>query len=219
MDYALNTLRGTPIPAQGDGLTLPLGWLLPQLLLAIIVASYPTFGFGGYATHALLRVGSRAGWWFAKWCWLVVSVLGFYVTGALIWSIYGVVAHGFRISPDTQVEAILNGFDVSHLTTSQVYGALAVPLVASLALSTVQMVLAFAVRPMLALVLVVGYLAMSALTGSSWLIGDYAMVARNRAFDPRGQSSAFMCLVCAAVTLVAVGLGIWSFSRRDVLHS
>ncbi|GAA2184411.1 hypothetical protein GCM10009785_32200 [Brooklawnia cerclae] len=218
IDYALHALNGVPTPAADhDGLVLPITWLLPQVLLALLVASYPAKGLSGYSVHTLHCVGSRTDWWVAKWLWLVFTVLTFYAVAALVWLVFSLVFDGMTAAPRPDVGAVINGLDMSQVTTAEAYGLLAVPVLLSLAMSTVQMVLALTLRPMLAFLLVVSYLAVSSLSRSKLLVGDFAMVARNGAFDTQGVKTAPMCAILAAVILVTIGVGLWSFNRRDLL--
>jgi hypothetical protein len=216
-DYLVSFFRGVPIPAEGQtGLGVPVVWLMPQVILALLVAAYPTRRLGGYAVQTLHRVGGRAYWWLAKWLWLVATVVAFYAVAAGVALLFSLFTDSVALEPRPQVE-LANGLDVAAVSLPALWGALAVPVVTSIAVATVQMVVAFAWRAQLAFLVVVAYLAASGFAHSPLLLGGNAMVLRNRAFDPAGSSTGTMCLTSLGVTAAAVLVGVWAFQRRDML--
>ncbi|MDR1511882.1 MAG: hypothetical protein LBS56_00140 [Propionibacteriaceae bacterium] len=217
-DYLVFFVRGVPIPVEGQaGLGVPVVWLMPQVILALLVAAYPTRRLGGYAVQTLHRVGGRAAWWMAKWLWLVATVVAFYAVAAGVALLFSLFTDSVALEPRPQVELAANGLDVAAVSLPALYGALAAPVVASVAVATVQMVLAFAWRAQFAFLAVIAYLAASGFAHSPLLLGGNAMVLRNRLFDPAGSSTGTMCLISLGATAAAVLVGLWTFQRRDLL--
>jgi hypothetical protein len=214
-NYALFLIQG--VPAVGRVAELPILWLLPQVLIALLVVSYPTEDLSGYATQVLYRVGGRGPWWAAKWVWLVATVTAFYAVAALVATAFAAAAGGLTLTPNPASAAVLNTIDSTAIPLSSLYALFAVALVTSIALSTAQMVLAVILRPIAAFLLITAYLVLSGVVTGPWLIGDYAMALRNHLVDPRGLNTATMCLIGAGVTVVVAVLGGWFFRRLDLL--
>lgn len=217
IDYALNAYAGIRTPVPGAVIAVPMAWLLPQLLLCLIVASSPFRSVSSQGLQVLLRAGSRLSWWTAMWGWTLLGVLGFYLGAVLVWCVFGLFTGGLCGVPQDFLELALNGLNVAGLSPGQVQLALLACVATSLALAMVQIVLSVLIHPLAAFVAAVAYYIVSTLVTTKWLVGDHAMVARNKLFDEHGTSSATMLLVAASIAVVALVIGFLAFRRRSIL--
>lgn len=217
-DYALYTLQGTPIPVPGaQKVSFPINWIFPQLVLALLVASSTSIDIGGYGVQVLHRVRSRASWWSGMWAWTALSVLSFYAIAAVSWLVACLTLSGGRLAPQEEVQATIGGLNIEGLSGGAIAGALVLPVVISLAMSTVQMTLSFLFRPLIGILIVVGYLLASAVVHSPALFAGASMVARNALFTPEGATTSTTLAVSLVVCVVAAVGGGMVFNRKDLL--
>lgn len=217
-DYALYASRGTPIPMAGQPkVTFPMDWLLPQVVLALLVAGSTSVDAGGYGVQVLYRAQSRASWWSAMWICTVLTVLSSYAIAAITWlaACWGLGNGQLTLQPE--VQATISGLDFADTTGGAIAGLLVLPVLTSLAISTIQMTLSLLIRPLIGILVVIGYLLASALVHSPVLIAGTSMIARNALFDPQGtttpQAAAVSVVVCVAVAICGGAV----FNRKDLL--
>ncbi|WP_080801316.1 hypothetical protein [Arabiibacter massiliensis] len=194
---------------------LPIGWLIQQILIAVLVGSYAVHDLGGQAPQVLVRIGGRWAWWLSKCLWTAATVLAFYAAEAFVALAAAAALGGLGAMGDVESVAVL-GFSLSGLDGARLALLLVLPAALSLALSLAQVALSLVAGPFMAFVAVVAFLATSVYFGSPLLIGDCSMMARSAFVQQGGVDAAAALAACAGVGSVAVILGGLAFSRRDL---
>jgi hypothetical protein len=219
VDYLIFIFRGMDIyvPAIGNSFRIPILWAVPQLLVALLVVSYPTEDLTGYATQVLPRVGGRNLWWAAKCLWVVACVVVFYLICLVVAVVFTWVFGGAWSEPNEAVELSMNEIATPAAGWGSVYWALVLCPLVSIAMSCVQMVLSFVLKPVVAFLAIVVYMVASVYFASPFVIADYSMILRNEAVYPSGLNTGLMAIVCVGVSLVAVVAGGVFFRSLDLL--
>lgn len=217
-DYVLFAFRGTPAPLPDEvKAAFPLEWLLPQIVLAVLIAGPTSVDIGRYGTQVLQRVGSKVSWWIGTWIWVAVCVLGFYTIAACVWLVACLIFGTGSFAPQSGVQMAVTGLDVSPSSGGEVAGVLLCAVVVSLAVSTIQMAVSLLFRPLLGILFVVFYLLASAMVNSPLLIASASMAMRNAAFTSDGVATQETVTICAALCLLVVCAGGLAFRRKDLL--
>lgn len=206
------------VPSPENPFDIPVFWAIPQILIALLVSSYPTEDLNHYAVNVLCRVRSRKVWWNAKCAWTILTVIAFYGLYFAVAFLYAFIeSGGISWLPNEMLENTVNGLSFDSVSAQSLYLAFCVPVIASIALALCQMLLAFVFRPVFGFLVVMVYLVISVYYFSPFLIGDYSMLMRNGLIHPEGLGSLEMILICAGVSCVILLAGNIYFVRVDLI--
>ncbi|WP_165057002.1 hypothetical protein [Adlercreutzia sp. ZJ176] len=194
---------------------LPIGWLIQQVLIAVLVGHYTVRDFGGQALQVFMRVGGRRSWWLSKCLWVVATVIVFYVAESVV-ALLAAAFGGFGAMGDVESIMVL-GFPLSALDAGQTILLLLLPTVLSLALSLAQVALSLIVGPFMAFASVIVFVAVSAYFGSPLLIGDCSMMARSSFVQQGGVEALAALSECVIIGVVSVILGGVVLGRKDMV--
>ena len=195
---------------------LPIGWLIQQVLVAVLVGNYVVRDLDGQAPQVLVRVGGRRAWWLSKCLWTAATVLAFYAVEAVVALIVSAVFGEFGTMGAAEAIGVL-GFSPSAFNVGQLVLLMLLPVALSLALSLAQVALSVVTGPFIAFAAIVSFVVVSVYFGSPLLIGDCSMMMRS-SFVQQGGVDAFAALaVCVAVCAVSVALGGLAFGSRDMV--
>lgn len=206
------------VPSSDEPFKVPIFWMILQILPALLVATYPADDLHGYAINTLLRAKSRSLWWLAKCAWTVLTICAFYTLCLLLVLVLSLLTGTGSFTPSCLINLFINGIDTSLLSSWSLVLALLVPLFVSIALSLVQVLLSFVIKPVLSFIVVMAYLLVSAYFFSPLLMGDYSMLLRNALVNPDGLSSLTMIAVSVMVAIAAAVIGAVRLSRMSILE-
>jgi hypothetical protein len=213
--------QGMPvyIPSPDNPFRIPIFWAIFQILIALLVATYPANDLKHYAIHVLYRARSKMLWWNVKCVWVISTVAAFYLLCLFVAFLSTVLVGEISFAPNSEIEAIVNGLDISSVGWGELCMAMVLPLLVSATLSLLQMLLSFVLQPIVGFLIIVSYLTVSVYLSTPFLIGDYSMLLRNGLFYPEGQSSSQMFAICAVISLVTIAIGNIYFRRMDLLDN
>jgi len=218
VDYLLSFYKGIEVfnPAGSKTFDLPVFWLGIQVCVALLVSLYPSRDLYSYAPQVFVRTRNKWIWWLAKCFWIIITVLAFYTIGIIIALVAALIGGGSALEVNVLLNAFFNKLDVFGLEPLDFVFLLLLPAVVSIALSLVQMALSFIVKPVWSFIVIMSYHLVSWVVFSPFLISDYGMLARNGLFIRNGLASEFMLLVCCAVIVFVVIVGIPLFRRMNL---
>jgi hypothetical protein len=205
------------VPSDSEPFKVPIFWMILQILLALLVATYPTNDLYNFATNTLLRAKSRSMWWLAKCAWTTLTVCTFYILCLLVVLVSSLLTGTASLMPNYLINLLINGTDTSLISYGSLVLALLVPLFVSIALSLVQVLLSFIIKPILSFIIIMAYLLVSTYFFSPLLVGDYSMFLRNALVNPSGLSSSLMIAISTAIAVVAILVGAIRLNRMSIL--
>lgn len=220
-DLIMYNLRGMPKYIPGyEQYTLPIIWILNQVMIAFIAGHYPSRDIYGYGRIILLQSCSRKKWWISKCIWIILSVVIYYI---IIFGVSVVFAltHNYscRLTPDLYVTNILYGIDLSNINISVFMVTLiALPILVSIAFSLFQNTVSFITNPIFGFIAVVILQLISTYFTTPFLLGNYSMVIRNVLCDSTTDiktSNGIIFSVLFAIAFAVIG-GIY-FNRKDII--
>lgn len=195
---------------------LPIGWLIQQVLVAVLVGNYVVRDLDGQVPQVLVRVGGKRAWWLSKCLWAAATVLAFYAVEAVVALIVAAVLGGFGAMGDAEAIRVL-GFSLSAFHAGQLALLLLLPVALSLALSLAQVALSVVAGPFIAFTAIVSFVVVSVYFSSPLLIGDCSMMMRSAFVQPGGVDTPAALAACAAICAASVALGGLAFDRRDLV--
>lgn len=196
---------------------LPIGWLIQQVLVAVLVGHYVVCDLGAQASQVLVRVGRRQAWWLAKCMWVVATVGTFYAVEAVVALFTTVVFGALGTMGDTESIMVL-GFPLSVLDGGQLVLLLSLSVALSLALSLAQVALSLVAGPFAAFVSIVSFVVISVYFDLPFFMGDCSMMVRSGFVRQGGVDSVAALAACAAVMAASVIMGGLAFDRKDMIE-
>lgn len=215
-DYLIYLYRGKEVigsMSQVDIFELPIEWLLIHSYFLLAIGTYPKVDYGERGHQFLIRLGNKWYWWFSKGIYIIVSVLLYYTTIIVIAFGFAGISRGSlqKVSLDICYQVL--GFDISNLTKSEiVWGTCVMPVIVLMALGIIEMVLSFITSSMVSLIVLLGYLSVSAYWLNELLLGNYTMLLRIKSVsNVTGITISCVCII------IFFGLGYFYFKQLDLI--
>lgn len=206
------------IPARGMIFEIPILWMSVQIFVGMIIYNFPKDDFDKYGMQTMIRVHSKAKWWFSKYIWTIVSVVLFYILG------YGSIVllcilNGRGVSvPDSVWNLQVNEIDILSLSAAELWIlCIILPVLTSAALAVLQMTISFLLNPIYSYVIMLSYTIISVYYYKPIFIGANSMILRNSLIVQGGTGIMEIVIIDCAVIVLAGVLGYWHFRRMDVL--
>lgn len=195
-----------------------------NVFLAFLIGAYPADSLKTTGKNIIVRSGSRRQWWLSKCVWCAAAVLVFYfsiyvgiVIGTFLAQLFleNVTWHSLAVNPqlfqrlfETQMQEGSQSFLLAK--------AVVLPVLASLAISGVQMLVTFVVNG------AAGYMAVLALCGFSayymrWFLpGNAMMLYRYCEVNPDGIGIVLSSAACGVYFGICVLAGALWFEKKDI---
>lgn len=222
-DYLLRIFGGMReyVPAPGEPFEIPYLWLINHVGILYFTLHYMHDDLEGVGWQMILRSGNRTGWWLSKCVWNAAAVVVLYLIAWGTVSLLAGLNHAvwsFEISP-FMAEIMAPG--PCQLISASWQVALEItilPLLATLAVSQVQMLLCLIVRPAVSYVVSIVLFLSSAYKLSPLLPGNYAMALRSDKIISNGVSQMTGIEIHLFLILASVVLGNLLFQKYNILN-
>lgn len=222
---------------HGEQFQFPMAWFALLAAMAYAVLDYPVRDLACMGTRLIVAGQSRWSWWWAMaaWlvamaglCWLITVSVAIAATaftgGAWTWKVRPVVAlvlSAGRNNATYEANQLFDGSTGTFASTGEpmfdIVPFMLAALVALAALFVLQMVVSFALHPVVGLAGTMAVLFFSAYFTQRWLLGNYLMAARTQEFMRAGMDPAQGALLAVGIAVVALLVGGWAFCRRDIV--
>jgi len=211
------------IPASHKPFEVPVDFLLLNILLAIIIGNYPMKDINGYGRSVLVRSDTRISWWLCKCIWNVLSVITYYVAiyiGIIVMYVGNRgLSNGIDFRLNADLMKVVFGVDLGTVNSSMlIITILLLPIITSIAISLLQMTLAFYLNPIVSFVIVIAIYIFSAFYMKWFMMGNYLMMYRNEFINQKGMHLGISLIVDAGVATISIVAGYLYFRRYDVLE-
>lgn len=225
-DVILNIFKGMKPydPASKTQFDMPTAYILLNVILAFIIGNYPMNDLLGFGKNVLVRTKNRATWWISKCIWNVISVICFYtiliVTIFVICAILGKVSFEPTISICTKI----TGIDITQKThyvdiVMLIFTVYMLPILTSLALSMLQMTIAFITSPVISYMVIVAIFVGGAFYNNQLLPGNYFMILRNQTLLDGGFNTYFAILEDISIFIISALVGYIYFKKIDIIET
>ena len=225
-DYLIYLFRGMRVYVYNpdEPFKLPVIWICLNLHLAFIVGNYPFNDLATYGQQSLIRSGRRGQWWAGKCLWAVMCTGVFYLLVYLTVFVFALCTggiDGLKLLPGQEIGAYYCEVDFTQTDpVSALVFVVVMPIVASLALTQLQLALSFFTRPIYSYMIIVALLLVSAYITSPWLIGNYTMLLRSPLVLPEGGIPLWLGPVVFPLLAILSAVAGWRrFERYDILET
>ena len=221
MDLMMTVFKGQVI-TEPIHLPLPILWLFTMTLSLFLSLDYFLDDLSLTGQQLLVRCSSRRTWFLSKCIWnLGHSLLYFLLIGLGVFLYAVLKGHTLSMNitgPGLQRLFLLQECPALSPSSIFVLGILS-PLAALAAINLLQMTLSLFIKPILSVLSCLGFLLLSVVIPSPWILGNGAMTMRSRLITPEGFSSATALFVSFAVILGCFLVGLIYFQRIDLIPS
>ena len=221
MDYLLYLFKGMEvyIPGPDSPFDIPYIWMVPNLYVAFMTASYPTRDLSGFGKHILMRSGTRTGWYLNKCGWVTANVLVCYLMIYLPPLLFSLFTGNLSFASGGAAMRGVLGADYGMADPAALLRAVIfLPILTSLALSLLQMLLEFVLRPIFGFAIIACLLVTSAYLYTPALIGNFSIFLRSEfVMGAEGLRLIQGVIINLCLIAAAVIAGCLYFRKHDIL--
>ena len=211
------------IPTSNKPFEIPVDFLLLNIILAIIIGNYPMKDINGYGRSILVRSDTRLSWWLSKCIWNVLSVITFYtviyvgIIGTYV--AHGGLENGIKLLFNADLMKAVFQVDLDNVNSYVLMiTTIVLPIITSIAISMLQMTIAFYLNSIVSYVIIIAMYIFSAFYMKWFMMGNYIMMYRNESINQKGMNLSISLIVDAGVVLISIVSGYLYFRRYDVLE-
>ena len=215
------------VPTPGNKFRFPALWVAVILYVSYITLYYPYKDLNGYGKNILLNTQSKKTWYLSKCMWVTVSTISYFLIGCVVLSLFSIIS-GAEITADVSSNAVIKL--IPFITTEQnlfyndaMYYKVTLlhfilPVVICVMNNLFQLFLSLFIKPFFSFIFTVSYTIASAYYLKSFMLGNYAMIARSNIFINNGVDFAKGLIISLCVILVVIISGAVLFSKQDILN-
>lgn len=209
---------------------LPTAYILLNVLLAFIIGNYAVKDLYGYGKDILIRCRNKKHWWISKCVWNICSVTLFYVVIWIVLLIVNIVAGKISLQPTEQICYGIIGLPQSMESEMTINSgiqqlqklfviAVVLPLLTSMAISAIQMTLAFVLSPIVSYICVIAFLIAGAFFNHPFLLGNYFMLLRSDLIISEGYNVVVAVFIDVVFVCLSFVGGYLFFKKTDLLEN
>ena len=215
------------VPSPGNKFRFPALWVAVILYVSYITLYYPYKDLNGYGKNILLNTQSKKTWYLSKCMWVTVSTTIYFLIGLVVLSLFAIIS-GAEITPDVSSKVVIKF--IPFITTEQnlfyndaIYYKVTIlhfviPVIICVMNNLLQLFLSLFIKPFFSFIFTVSYTIASAYYLKSFMLGNYAMIARSNIFIDNGVNFTDGLIISLGVILVVIISGTILFSKQDILN-
>lgn len=215
-DYFIYLFRGKEVIgslSQMDIFDIPIEWMIIHSYVLFVIGTYPKEDYGERGYQFLIRVGNKWYWWLSKGVYIIVSVLLYYTSIVFIAIGFTVINRGSLQTVNFEICYSVLGMDISGVFKSDIiWGACIMPVIVLITLCIIEMFLSFIASSMVAVIVLLGYLSISAYWLNLWLLGNYTML-----FRVKSVSYITGIIISCGSMILFFTLGYFYFKQLDLI--
>lgn len=215
------------VPSPGNKFRFPALWVAVILYVSYITLYYPYKDLNGYGKNILLNTQNKKTWYLSKCMWVTVSTITYFLIGLVVLSLFAIIS-GAEITADVSSKVVIKF--IPFITTEQnlfyndaIYYKVTIlhfvlPVVICVMNNLLQLFLSLFIKPFFSFIFTVSYTIASAYYLKSFMLGNYAMIARSNIFIDNGVNFTDGLLISLGVILIVIISGTVLFSKQDILN-
>lgn len=229
LDYLFYLFFGMEeyVPTPGNKFRFPALWVAVILYVSYITLYYPYKDLNGYGKNILLNTQSKKTWYLSKCMWVTVSTTIYFLIGLVVLSLFAIIS-GAEITADVSSNVVIKL--IPFITTEQnlfyndaIYYKVTIlhfvlPVIICIMNNLLQLFLSLFIKPFFSFIFTVSYTIASAYYLKSFMLGNYAMIARSNIFIDNGVNFTDGLLISLGVILIVIISGTVLFSKQDILN-
>ena len=150
-----------------------------HIYVLFAIGTYPKAEYTERGYQFLIRAGNKWCWWIGKCVYIFFSVILYYLCIVLTGSIFSALNGGKYTVINKEICERMLKVDISNISGIKMYLCLVImPVLLFLVISFACMSISFLTNNILAIIMLMGYLSVSAYWCNALLLGNYTMLLR-----------------------------------------
>jgi len=162
-----------------DIFDIPIAWLFVHIYVLFGIGTYPKTEYMERGYQFLIRAGNKWCWWLGKCVYIFISVIFYYLCIIFTSFIFSALNGGNHTEINKEICERILKVDISNISDMKLYLCFVImPILLFLAISFACMSISFRTNNILAIMILMGYLSVSAYWCNALLLGNYTMLLR-----------------------------------------
>ena len=195
-----------------DIFDIPIAWLFVHIYVLFGIGTYPKTEYMERGYQFLIRAGNKWCWWLGKCVYIFISVILYYLCIVFTSFIFSALNGSSHNEVNKEIGERILRIDINNITDMKLYLCLVImPILLFLAISFACMSISFLTSNILAIMILMGYLSVSAYWCNALLLGNYTMLLRVH------KMSFTIGIIVSVIGLFLCGvLGYRYFNKLDI---
>jgi hypothetical protein len=162
-----------------DIFDIPIAWLFVHIYVLFAIGTYPKAEYTERGYQFLIRAGNKWCWWIGKCVYIFFSVILYYLCIVFTGFIFSALNGGNNTVINKEICERMLRVDISNISGIKMYLCLVImPVLLFLVISFACMSISFLTNNILAIIMLMGYVSVSAYWCNALLLGNYTMLLR-----------------------------------------
>ena len=195
-----------------DIFDIPIAWLFVHIYVLFGIGTYPKTEYLERGYQFLIRAGNKWCWWLGKCVYIFLSVIFYYLCIVFTSFIFSVLNGSIHTEINKEICKKILRIDISSISDVKLYLCLVImPILLFIVFGFACMFISFLTNNILAIIILMGYLSVSAYWCNIFLLGNYTMLLR-----ANKMPFAIGIIFSGIVLFLCITLGYRYFSKLDV---
>ena len=192
-----------------DIFDIPIAWLFVHIYVLFGIGTYPKTEYMERGYQFLIRAGNKWCWWLGKCVYIFISVILYYLCIVFTGFIFSALNGSSHNEVNKEICERILRIDINNITDMKRYLCLVImPLLLFMVLGFVCMFISFLQNNIVAVIVLIGYLSISAYWCNDLLLGNYTMFLRVL------KISFAVGIIVSAIVLLLSGFGGYRYFRN-----
>ncbi len=220
-DYLLYANKGMRnfIKEEGRLFIIPFQWLVINIFISFLIGNYSTNELYGYGQQFLIREEKKFNFIFSKYLFAIYTTVFAYLIGYIVMLVFSISSSKIlSIIPNSEFSLLAYALDIQNISViTFIFATVIQPIIASIAISFIQITLSWIVKPIVSYLSIVIYIIISAYFQSYLLLGNHSMMLRNSAVESGGLNG-MVCVIIDLIVIVSTFIfGVYLFNLQDII--
>lgn len=225
IDYVFEIFHGTDPLSKVSSSQLPYYWFVIFACLFIITFDYAQKDISHFGIQVMTRVKKRSMWWYSKVITNIVSSIYCYflfMATILLFCVLNNYPVNFNsnsvfINVFGSTSGIYSYSGITDISWNNLVFLVLSPLMVMITLNLLLCMLSMAFKPIIALLVTIGYLLAGAFWDNSIIISRGSMIMMNRVFFIDGYNLKQCCIYCIIIIFLSIIIGRIVIEKYDIL--
>ena len=212
IDYLMYIFSGTEEVGKltnQDIFDIPIAWLFVHIYVLFGIGTYPKTEYMERGYQFLIRAGNKWCWWLGKCVYIFLSVNFYYLCIVFTGFIFSALNGSGHNEVNKEICERILRIDINNITDMKRYLCLVImPLLLFMVLGFACMFISFLQNNIVAVIVLIGYLSISAYWCNDLLLGNYTMLLRVH------KMSFAIGIIVSAIVLLLSGFGGYRYFRN-----
>lgn len=219
-DMFMNLFLGNPpfSSEENQGINIQMIWFVFHSLIFCFVAYYATSDLKNGSYIFLIKIKSKIMWWLCRVLWCAVFVLIYYFLFFIVSCAFACLFGSISFTPNQNIASAFWELDLTGLSDYQFwFDVFFLPLIISIAISIVEMTICLVLKPILSLIIVIGYIIVCEFYSEPYLLFNYIMILRDNFMGVKNINNEAAFFIAVSIIAFCSIIGSTIIKKKDMI--